>query len=49
MSRYFDRVSSINNHIMYKKKHRKRGVSMVEHYETPELTFVDQDILDSIF
>jgi hypothetical protein len=33
---------------MYKKKHKKRGVSTVEHYETPEMTIIEQDILDSI-
>ena len=48
MSRYFDRVTTTNKHIMYRKKHKKRGVSMVEHYETPELTSIDQEDLDSI-
>tara|TARA_Y100000593_G_C4315238_1_gene340524 strand:+ start:193 stop:522 length:330 start_codon:yes stop_codon:yes gene_type:complete len=48
MSRYFDRDKMVNDHLMYKKKFKKRGVSKIEHYKTPEFSIIDQGDLDSV-
>lgn len=48
MSRYFDRTTLTNQHIMYRKKLKKRGVSKIEQYATPEFATIEQEDLDAI-
>jgi len=48
MSRYFDQDTTINQHTMYRKKLKRRGVIKIEHYKTPEFTYVSPEDLDSI-
>ena len=48
MSRYDERVLSINDDEQYKNLLDKRGVKNIEQYRTPEKEVFEQEVYDSI-